>query len=438
VTDVDPDLFYDTAAVYRENSDQAAAALHKLGGVDASNGAGTHGVGPEWAKKYDSAADEVNQVSYRLVNIFHNLGGLLQQNGVNHDETEQASTLNQQDADGAPIPPPGETPGTFIDAGVPVSSASGGGDPEPPFWNLIRDRIVDGWPDGHPDRLQSASSAWDTFGHDLVHIDDQPSAEEYRLLVDVEAAEIAPVIDRLNQARQVSTDVAGASGDLMRASKDYGDALKFVKGEMTFIVNMLHIQMLILDGYPPQMREAAELAKEGFKTVAAMQINNYNTYLRNTATQSMTELTHASQAMDTALPNAKSLLALVPRRVNPTPAQRINENRRKGARAEELAGIDPNQKKARIPVKDPKPGFPKFRIPDELDPENHVLREVKNVSTLTDTQQIRDMAQWARDNGYKMVIVVDKGRTVDTGVVDALKDQFPGLDVTIDASRNLS
>jgi uncharacterized protein YukE len=438
VTDVDPDLFYDTAAVYRENSDQAAAALHKLSGVDASNGAGTHGVGPEWAKKYDSAADEVNQVSFRLVNIFHNLGGLLQQNGVNHDETEQASTMNQLDADGSPIPPDGETAGTFIDAGVPVSSASGGGDPEPPHWNLVRDRIVDGWPDGHPDRLQSASTAWDTFGHDLVNIDDRPSVEEYRLLVDVEAAEIASVMDRLNETRIVSTDVAGASGDLSRASKDYAEALKFVKGEMAFIVNMLHWQMLILDGYPPQMHEAAELAKEGFKAVAVKQINNYNTYLRNTANQSMTDLAAASQGMDTALPRAKGLLALVPRRVNPTPAQRINENRRKGARAEELAGIKRGQKKTRIPVKDPKPGFPKYRIPDELDPENHVLREVKNVSTLTDTQQIRDMAQWAKDNGYSMVIVVDKGRTDTTGLLETLRRDFKGLNVTIDDSRNLS
>jgi hypothetical protein len=438
VTDVDPDLFYDAAAVYRENSDQAAAALHKLAGVDASSGAGTHGVGPEWAKAYDLAADEVGQVSYRLVNIFHNLGGLLQQDGVNHDETEQASTLNQLDPFGSPVPPQGETAGTFIDGNVQIPSASGGGDPAPPHWDLVRDRITDGWPDGHPDRLLTASSAWENYGHDLVGINDMPSAEEYRLLVDVEAAEIAPVMDRLNETRSVSTNVAGATGDLSRASKDYGNKLKSVKDDMAFIVDKLHWVLLILDAYPPQVHRLVEPVKEGFINLAATQINGLNAGLRATATLSMKDLGSAAGAMGTTLPTTKTLLALVPRRVNPTPAQRVNDNRRKGARAEQIAGIDPNRKKARIPVKDPRPGFPKFRIPDELDTENRVLREVKNVAVLEPTQQIRDMAEWARDNGYQMVIVVDKGRTDTTGVLDTLRKDFPGLNVTIDKSRNLS
>jgi hypothetical protein len=48
------------------------------------------------------------------------------------------------------------------------------------------------------------------------------------------------------------------------------------------------------------------------------------------------------------------------------------------------------------------------------------------------------MAQWARDNGYKLVIVVDKRRT-DAGTVEQrLRDEYPGLNVTIDASQNLS
>lgn len=437
MTDVDPELFYDAAAAYKKNSDHAGAALRKLAGVDAAGAAGTHGVGPQWASSYDAAAEEAGQVAYRLVNVFHNLGSLLRQNGINHDQTEEASTLNQRDAYGAPITPPGESAGTFIDAAVAVSSVAGGGDPEPPHWNLVADRIVDGWPDGHPDHALAASAAWETFGHDLVRIDDQPGPEEQRLIVDVEAAEIAPLVDRLEEARGVNTDIAGACGDLSRAAKDYGNKLKSVKDDMAFVVNQLHWLIIILDSYPPVLHRLTGPIKETFIAAAVTQINGLNAALRTIATASMTDLTAAGSAMGAALPAVKRLLDLVPRRVNPTPTHRVNDNRRKGRRAEDIAGID-QSKKVRIPVRNPKPGRPRFRIPDEIDDENHVVREVKNVKKLDTTQQIRDIAEWARDNGYKLVIVVDKGRTDAGSVEQTLERDFEGLDVVIDDSKNLS
>ncbi|OBI39459.1 hypothetical protein A5709_00440 [Mycobacterium sp. E1386] len=437
MTDVDPELFYDAAAAYKENSDHAAAALRKLAGVHAANAAGTHGVGPQWATAFDAAADEAGQVAFRLVNVFDNLGTLLRQDGINHDETEEASTLNQRDAFGAPITPPGQSAGTYIDAAVDVGSVAGGGDPEPPHWDLVRGQITDGWPDGHPDRVQSVGSAWETFGHDLVHVDDEPGPEEQRLIVDVQAAEIAFVVDRLNEARGVSTDIAGACGDLSRAAKDYGEKLKSVKDDMAFVVRHLDLIVKILDGYPPQLHLITEAIKRTFIATAVTQINGLNAALRTTATASMTDLTSAATAMNTALPAVKTLLTLVPRRVDPTPAQRVNDNRLKGRRAEQLAGIDQDAK-VPIQVTDPKTGALRTRIPDEIDPVNRVVREVKNVQKLDATRQIRDMAQWARDNGYTLVIVVDKGRTNVGSVEETLRGEYPGLSIEIDRSINLS
>jgi ABC-type uncharacterized transport system ATPase subunit len=83
-------------------------------------------------------------------------------------------------------------------------------------------------------------------------------------------------------------------------------------------------------------------------------------------------------------------------------------------------------------------GAKRTRIPDEIDGDNHVVREVKNVQNLYATQQLRDMAQWARDNHFKLVIVVDKGRTVYGNTLDRLRELYPGLDVSIDKSMNLS
>jgi uncharacterized protein YukE len=438
VTDVDPELFYDAAAVYSQNSDAAAATMGNLAGAGVAGAAGTHGVGPEWGKAFDTAADEAGQVASRLVNVFHNLGSLLRQDGVNHDETEQASTLNQRDAYGAPITPPGETAGTYLDDAVNVGSVSGGGDPEPPHWDLVRDQITDGWPDGHPDHALAAAAAWEDLGKGLVQIDDQPSPQEQRLLSETEADEISSISARLGETRQVSTDVSGACGDLSSAAKDYGNTLKEAKSAIADSVHYLNMMLGILASWPPPLSEFAEGFKLLYTSIAVHQINGYNAALRVAATDSMTNnLTPAATAMGTSLPAVKTLLTLVPRRVNPTSTQRVNDNRRKGSRAEQIAGINQSAKKT-IDVIDETTGKKRTRIPDEIDDKNHVVREVKNVQNLYATQQIRDMAQWARDNHYKLVIVVDKGRTNYGDILNRLQTQFPGLDVSIDNSMNLS
>lgn len=434
-TDIDPELFYDTAVVYKQNSDAAAAALGKLADVETSNAAGSNGVGPQWASAYDLAAGEAGEVAYRLVNVFHNLGNLLRQNGINHDQTEQASTLNRHNQFGDPIPPAGETTGTFLGAPADVGTVKGGDDPEPPHWDLVRDRITDGWPNGHPDRLWAASSAWTTFGHDLVAVDDQASPAELALITGVDAAEIGVVTTRMNEARIINTDVAGACGDLARASKAYGDKMETTKFGMKLLVAELYALKLTLD--EPRLWPIRSWVMKTATNMAVGTINGLNTALRATAGTTMADLGAAGLSMGTALPAVKTLLDLVPRRVDPTPAERVNDNRRKGSRAEQRAGIDPGKKRP-IRVTDPNTGQTRTRIPDELDDENHVLREVKNVKRLYATQQLRDMAQWARDNGYKMVIVVDKGRTEIGNVEETLEAKYPGLDVVIDQSINLS
>ncbi|OBH20922.1 putative toxin [Mycolicibacter sinensis] len=434
-TDVDPELFYDAAVVYKQDSDTAAAALGKLGGVDTSNAAGSNGVGPQWATAYDSAADGAGEVAYRLVNVFHNLGNLLRQNGINHDQTEEASTLNRQNEFGDPIPPAGETAGTFLGAAVDLGTVKGGDDPEPPHWDLVRDRITDGWPNGHPDRLWAASSGWTTFGHDLVAVDDQASPQELALITGVDAAEIGVVTARMNEARVLNTDVAGACGDLARASKGYGDKMETTKFGMKLLVAELYALKQTLD--EPYLWPFRSSVMKVATNMAVTTINNLNTALRTTAATTMLDLGAASLSMSTALPAAKTLLDLVPRRVDPTPAERVNDNRRKGSRAEQRAGIDPKKKRP-IRVTVPETGQVRTRIPDEIDDENHVMREVKNVKKLSATQQLRDMAQWAQENGYKMVIVVDKGRTDVGNVERTLEEKYPGLDVVIDESINLS
>jgi uncharacterized protein YukE len=430
VTDVDPDLFYDAAAAYKDNSDAAADSLATLTGTGAANSAGSNGAGPTWATAFDATADQAGQVAYRLVNSLHNIGNLLQQDGVNHDQTELATTLNQRDADGDPVTPAGQSEGTFLTVASDIPSVAGGSTPTPDHWDLVADRIRDGWPNGNPANLRSIADAWSAFGHGLVAVNETAGPDELSLLANTEADEIFAATERMNMSHVITVDLAAAAGDLSRAAKDYGDKLESAQSDMAFVCTSLHAMLVILSAWPPQLRKIARKLKDLYTDIAVMQINGLGDGLRTTVTSTIGGLTTANTSLAGAIKDGDQLLALVPRKVAPTKAEVIRENQRKGAQGERRAGINTTEKR-RIDVINPKPGRPRFRIPDELDDRNHVLREVKNVNTLSATRQIRDMAEWAQQNGYKMVIVVDNRTSVGT-VEQRLEDQYRGLDVVID------
>lgn len=442
--DVDPELFYDAAVAYKRESDGAAGALTILtGGLNSSNAAGSNGVGPRWATAYDSTADLAGLVASRLVNSLHNIGNLLQQNGVNHDVTEAASTLNRRDADGDPVTPPGETEGSFLSAPADVPSASGGNTPEPLGWDLVKDRVTDGWPNGSPSALRSAATAWEAFGHRLVEVNATAGPEELSLTTNVVSVEIPPATQRMNSARDITTDVAAAAGDLARAARDYADQLQFVQDGMARVLALLWAMVSIPKRWPPLLRRAADVVIDNAIETAVAHCNHLNEALRTTAETTITNLGTAHTSLGGALGNAEGLLALTPRQVAPTPTERIRANQRKGAAAERRAGIDPNLAKTRIfPYQNDPSASPKqrqkYRIPDELNREERVLREVKNVQKLSATSQLRDMAKWAANNGYTMAIVVDQGRTQGAEAVERTLEAQAAqngkhLDVVIDA-----
>jgi RHS repeat-associated protein len=75
-----------------------------------------------------------------------------------------------------------------------------------------------------------------------------------------------------------------------------------------------------------------------------------------------------------------------------------------GQAGEDAAGIV--SPKIRIPSLT---GTAKYRVPDELDPVAGVLREVKNVSKLSYTSQLRDYAAYAQQQGYTFELVTRQG-----------------------------
>lgn len=72
-----------------------------------------------------------------------------------------------------------------------------------------------------------------------------------------------------------------------------------------------------------------------------------------------------------------------------------------GKEGEEKAGI--YKQKERIPSLS---GTASCRIPDELLHDEEILREIKNVSSQSYTNQLRDFNEWAKQNGYTFILEI--------------------------------
>jgi len=89
--------------------------------------------------------------------------------------------------------------------------------------------------------------------------------------------------------------------------------------------------------------------------------------------------------------------------------------RQLGKEGEEAAGIV--NTKTRI---DSLSGTAKYRIPDELLKDEKILREIKNVSNLSYTNQLRDFNAWAKQNGYQFVLEVRPGAELSGPLQEAI------------------
>ena len=95
--------------------------------------------------------------------------------------------------------------------------------------------------------------------------------------------------------------------------------------------------------------------------------------------------------------------------------------RRVGNEGEKAAGI--TKKKVRI---ESATGTASYRIPDELDIDNGILREVKNVKNLSYTNQLKDFNLYAQEQGLQFVLETRK----DTKLSKPLQEQIDLKNIT--------
>ena len=90
--------------------------------------------------------------------------------------------------------------------------------------------------------------------------------------------------------------------------------------------------------------------------------------------------------------------------------------RQLGKEGENAAGIV--NAKQRIPSLS---GTAKYRIPDELLQDQKILREIKNVSSQSYTNQLKDFNAWAKQNGYQFILEVRPGAKLSGPLQEAIK-----------------
>lgn len=94
-----------------------------------------------------------------------------------------------------------------------------------------------------------------------------------------------------------------------------------------------------------------------------------------------------------------------------------NLARQLGIEGENAAGIV--NAKQRIPSLS---GTAKYRIPDELLQDPKILREIKNVSKQSYTNQLRDFNAWTKQNGYQFILEVRPGADLSGPLQEAIQN----------------
>jgi hypothetical protein len=95
--------------------------------------------------------------------------------------------------------------------------------------------------------------------------------------------------------------------------------------------------------------------------------------------------------------------------------QQLEESVKKGKDGELQSGIDPQAPKKSIDVDGQK------RVPDQLDDTARTLTEVKNTQYQPYTRQLRDMAEWAKREGYEFLLKVRTDARLSKPLLEAEK-----------------
>ncbi|WP_426374424.1 GH-E family nuclease [Rhodococcoides fascians] len=164
--EVTPAGYAQAAVTYSRIHRVLTTGIGALSNVLAGTGAcaGSDNAGREWTNDYDPAAWDGIDALGDLALGCGQMHDLLQFTAANHaNANTQSGTAPDP---GALVFPPGSIP---IYQPLEPPSMFGGTDAEPTGWGLVRDYVQgEIWPNGHPDQLRAAATAWRAMATSLT------------------------------------------------------------------------------------------------------------------------------------------------------------------------------------------------------------------------------------------------------------------------------
>jgi len=116
-----------------------------------------------------------------------------------------------------------------------------------------------------------------------------------------------------------------------------------------------------------------------------------------------------------------SILDRTPRQTNPIRNRDRRQNQIAGDEGERRAGIPQGVPKQRVVVR--LDGKPVAVLPDLIDDNNHNVVEVKNTNEIRPyNEQIRAEAEYAKERGYTMTLVVDHRTQINDPQIQQMID----------------
>lgn len=221
--DVEPECYDAASLVFGE---KVYAQLYKAGtdleGALAGSGAmaGSDPAGMRWAASYDEAARSVHAVVIDLETACLKIAVMLQQTGFNHGMADSASDPT------ASAPTPAD-PGVYLPGKrtVPnLPSAQGGSSHPPAGWWLIEHTVGYLWPNGHPDQLRAATTAWTTCADAVVGAS-YYIPEAVQGILGQQSPEVHDAYIVCNSMWEHIDDTAAACREVAKACSDFADGI---------------------------------------------------------------------------------------------------------------------------------------------------------------------------------------------------------------------
>lgn len=222
--DVQPAVYDAASKVF---GDKVYSQLLKAGG-DLEGGlagsgamAGSDPAGMRWAASYDEAGRGVHAVLIDLETACLKLAVMLQQTGFNHGMAESASDPSKS----APTP---ADPAVYLPGkrAVPeLPSAQGGSTNPPAGWWLIEHTVGYLWPNGHPDQLRAAATAWSTCAEAVLGAS-YYVPEAVQGILDQQSPEVQAAFTVCNSMSEHVEDTAAACREVAKACSDFADGIE--------------------------------------------------------------------------------------------------------------------------------------------------------------------------------------------------------------------